>query len=213
MGLADTVAETALGVKYKPMGRKSSAKNVSTPPGRQAAAKKSSLPMIAGVVALALVAAGVVYVRNRQSAPSSDAAQSAQPAPVAANLKPHPQANLPPLQFPGYQMPRSADVVTAAYKFAAEHPEVLSYVPCYCGCERQGHRGNTDCFVRSRDINGNVIDWDDHGMECTVCIDVATRSRQMFSSGASVRDIRAAIEKEYAASASTMTATPRPPQN
>ena len=34
-------------------------------------------------------------------------------------------------------------------------------------------------------------------MECTVCIDVATRRAQMYSrSGASVSDIRAAIEQE-----------------
>ena len=60
----------------------------------------------------------------------------------------------------------------AAYKFAAEHPEVLSYVPCFCGCERSGHRGNEDCFVRERAVNGDVIAWDDHGMECAICLDV-----------------------------------------
>ena len=35
-------------------------------------------------------------------------------------------------------------------------------------------------------------------MECTVCLDVATHSMQMFQSGASLQDIRAAIEKEWA---------------
>ena len=38
-------------------------------------------------------------------------------------------------------------------------------------------------------------------MECAVCIDVATRPVQMFASGASVRDIRAAIDKEFGANA------------
>ena len=28
-------------------------------------------------------------------------------------------------------------------------PKCSSYVPCYCGCERSGHRGNEDCFVSS----------------------------------------------------------------
>ena len=68
----------------------------------------------------------------------------------------------------------------------AEHPEVLSYVPCFCGCERSGHRGNEDCFVKARDVNGDVVEWDEHGMECAVCLDVATRSQQMFTSGASL---------------------------
>jgi hypothetical protein len=56
------------------------------------------------------------------------------------------------------------DVVNASYRFAAEHPEVLAYVPCYCGCERSGHRGNDDCFVAARAANGDVAEWEPHGM-------------------------------------------------
>ncbi|MGE0449723.1 MAG: PCYCGC motif-containing (lipo)protein [Vicinamibacterales bacterium] len=128
-----------------------------------------------------------------------------------AALGPHEQATLPPLPFRGYDPPRPHEVVAAAYQFAAEHPEVLSYIPCFCGCQQAGHRGNHECFVRSRAVNGDVIEWDEHGVECAVCIDVATRSRQMFASGASVTDIRAAIEREFAASSPTMTPTPKPP--
>src|SRR5205814_1119974 len=148
--------------------------------------------------------AGVMTYRGRdaassdtaQAAAAAPAAQTSEPVPVPADLKPHHQANLPALEFPGYPMARPPEVIKAAYKFAAEHPEVLSYVPCYCGCERSGHRGNEDCFVKARDVNGDVVQWEDHGMECAVCLDVATRSSQMYTSGASVSDIRAAIEKE-----------------
>ncbi len=59
---------------------------------------------------------------------------------------------------------RPAEVVRAVYKFAAEHPEVLAYVPCYCGCEREGHRGNDDCFVKARSAAGDVTEWDPHGV-------------------------------------------------
>ena len=128
-----------------------------------------------------------------------------------AKLGPRKQAMLPPIPFQGYEPPRPRDVITAAYQFTAEHPEISSYIPCFCGCQQGGHKGNTDCFVRSRAASGDVIEWDEHGVECAVCIDVATRSRQMFSSGASVRDIRAAIEKEFGPSFTTMTPTPRPP--
>ena len=99
----------------------------------------------------------------------------------------------------------------AVYQFAAEHPEILSYVPCYCGCEHSGHRGNEDCFVKARSADGDVVEWEDHGMECAVCIDVAQRSMQMYTSGASVRDIRAAIEKEWNPRSPTHTPTPAPP--
>jgi hypothetical protein len=124
--------------------------------------------------------------------------------------KPHPQKKLPPLPVQAYAPPRPPDVVRAAYVFAAEHPEVLSYVPCFCGCERAGHRGNEDCFVSRRDENGDVTDWEPHGLDCTVCIDVATEARQMFTSGAGVRDIRAAVEKKWAGFHGGHTPTPQP---
>jgi len=138
-------------------------------------------------------------------------AQNEAAAAAAAKLGPHKQATLPPIPFRGYAPPRPPEVVTAAFHFAAEHPEVLSYIPCFCGCERGGHRGNADCFVRSRAANGDVLEWEEHGVECAVCIDVATRSRQMYSSGASVASIRAAIEQEYSPQFVTMTPTPKPP--
>jgi len=130
---------------------------------------------------------------------------------AVAGIGPHKQANLPPIPFRGYAPPRPPDVVTAAFMFAAEHPEVTSYVPCFCGCQQGGHKGNHDCFVRSRAANGDVIEWEEHGVECAVCIDVATRSRQLLASGASVQEIRSAIEREFVPSAQTMTPTPKPP--
>ena len=79
-------------------------------------------------------------------------------------LEPHPQENLPPLPMSVATPVRPMSVVTAVYRFAAEHPEVLSYVPCYCGCGGAGHRGSDDCFVTARAANGDVTDWEPHGM-------------------------------------------------
>ncbi|MFN7917434.1 MAG: PCYCGC motif-containing (lipo)protein [Vicinamibacterales bacterium] len=128
-----------------------------------------------------------------------------------AALGPHSQATYPPIPTNGYAPPRPPEVVTAAFQFAAEHPEISSYVPCFCGCQQGGHKGNHDCFVRSRAANGDVLEWEPHGLECAVCIDVATRSRQLLASGASVTEIRAAIEREFLPNAPTMTPTPNPP--
>ena len=58
---------------------------------------------------------------------------------------------------------RPQPVVQAAYEFAARHPEVLRYVPCFCGCERNGHADNEDCFVSGRDADGRPR-WETHGM-------------------------------------------------
>ena len=38
-----------------------------------------------------------------------------------------------------------------AYEFAARHPEVMKFVPCFCGCERGGHKDNHDCFVMTQE--------------------------------------------------------------
>jgi hypothetical protein len=101
-------------------------------------------------------------------------------------------------------------VVQAAYEFAARHPEILHYVPCFCACERHGHKANHDCFVKSRDAAGRVT-WDSHGYGCAVCIDVARDAMQMYNSGASVGAIRAAIDSKYGTRSQTTTPTPKPP--
>jgi hypothetical protein len=196
------------------MGRKSSAKAQTPPPSETSAPKRSfTTLLVVALAAVVLVLGGLAYWRQPDQA-TQDVVQAATPAvaevPEIAK-HPHPQKNLPALDFPAYPMGRPPEVVRAAYQFAAEHPEVLSYVPCFCGCEHQGHRGNEDCFVRARDVNGDVIEWEPHGMECNVCLDVAQKSMQMFASGASVADIRAAIEKEWAGRSTNHTHTPAPP--
>jgi hypothetical protein len=206
------------------MGRKSSAKSSSQSPSSSeppARGGRSSTPLFAAalVVIVAIVGA-FAYTRTGRGADAIESA--AHPAPVAdaaqavaaQPLKPHKQAKLPPLPFQAYAPPRPPDVVRAAYVFAAEHPEILSYVPCFCGCERAGHKGNEDCFVARRDDAGDVVEWEPHGLDCAVCLDVARDAQQMFSSGASVRDIRSAIEKKWASAAAhgTHTPTPLPPK-
>ena len=93
-----------------------------------------------------LSAAAIVVLLAAAAAQS----QGSLPRPV---LAPHPQSQLPPLHLPDVDprlLPRPPEVIRATYKFAAEHPEVLNYVPCFCGCDKSGHRSSEDCFVKSR---------------------------------------------------------------
>jgi hypothetical protein len=182
---------------------------------------KRSLSIAGGL--LAVVVLGVWSVRasalTAPPAPAHQHAASGKPstsvtttAVTAKSLGPHKQANLPPLPFgPRDPLPRPPQVVAAVFQFAAEHPEILTYVPCFCGCDHMGHKGNEDCFVKSRAANGDVVQWEPHGTECQVCIDVGQQAMQMYSSGASVRDIRTAIEKKYAGMYQNHTPTPPPP--
>jgi hypothetical protein len=117
---------------------------------------------------------------------------------------------LPALPRVSFDPPRSMAVVQQVYEFAAKHPEVLQYVPCYCGCERVGHSANHSCFVKARAANGRVTEWDSHGIGCAVCIDVARDAMTLFNSGSRPAAIREAIDKKYAASFPSSTPTPRP---
>lgn len=67
----------------------------------------------------------------------------------------------PPLPHPGQTAARPIDEVRAAYAFAARRPDILQYIPCYCGCEREGHRSNEECYVRARTPAGTP-EWDGH---------------------------------------------------
>ena len=185
---------------------------------------KSSITVFLAIAVLALV--GTVATRSavalevdqaQQASAVRPAVKSPAKPPVAATQAPaaKPQAtrkNVPPLPNVGFAPVRPMDVVRATYDFAAQHPEVLSYVPCYCGCGSQGHKHNESCFVARRDARGNVLEWDTHGFGCTICVDVAREAMQMYSSGADVHSIRAAIERKWTpGNAAGKTPTPLPP--
>ena len=48
--------------------------------------------------------------------------------------------------------------VREAYQFALDNSGVLSFIPCYCGCNLDGHTSNEHCFIKSRSSNGVVYD-------------------------------------------------------
>jgi hypothetical protein len=73
-------------------------------------------------------------------------------------------ADIPPLPVVPFPAARPMEIVRAVYVFAARHPEVLSHVPCFCGCEHRGHKHNDDCFVTERDAKGRPTKWEPHGV-------------------------------------------------
>ena len=81
------------------------------------------------------------------------AAESAGPAPGA--IPESGWITIEDVQFPAAFAETPPEIVEA-YVFAARHPEVLRYMPCYCGCERETppHRSNYDCFVNAIDRTG-----------------------------------------------------------
>jgi hypothetical protein len=129
-------------------------------------------------------------------------AKAAQTRPSTATaIKPAPAGALPALPQVPFSPARPMPVVQQVYEF----------VPCFCGCERGGHTGNHDCFVRSRAANGRITEWEPHGIGCQVCIDVGRDAMMLFNSGASLTAIRDAIDKKYRPHYPSSTPTPMPP--
>ena len=171
-------------------------------------ARKHVTPLL-GIAAVALVT--TVVVAASQATPPKSASSASKPQPPAA-ASVSTRKTVPPLPSVGFAPVRPMDVVRATYDFAAQHPEILSYVPCFCGCGSQGHKANESCFVARRDPKGNVLEWDTHGFGCTICVDVAREAMQLYSSGADVRSIRAAIERKWTpGNEAGKTPTPPPP--
>jgi hypothetical protein len=158
------------------------------------------------LVALCVVAAAAEQRKNPPSA-------AAHPVVSVVPQKPSPPGvSLPPLPRVSFTPSMEMSTVQSVYEFAARHPEVLQYVPCYCGCESLGHRGNHECFVKSRAANGRVTEWESHGMGCPVCLGVGHRAMTLFNQGRTPAEIRAVIDKEIGSRYPSSTPTPQPPK-
>jgi hypothetical protein len=162
-------------------------------------------------VALALV---VATACSQNNAPPDQNAAAVQPVPASLPPPVIPSRltiapDLPPLPPGAENAVRPFEIVRAAYEFAARHPEVLKFVPCFCGCERGGHKHNADCFIASRDSQ-NRVTWETHALGCEICLDVAQMAMQLHNTGASVAAIRDAVEARFAAAAHG-NHTPTPP--
>lgn len=100
-----------------------------------------------GIVALLLLSACSNSSEPTQEHGTSGAGGDYQAYPAAA---PKPNTKLP------------ADVEASPelrelYVFAMEHPEILTEIPCTCGCmEGAGHYSNWNCYIHSIAPDGTV---------------------------------------------------------
>jgi hypothetical protein len=78
-------------------------------------------------------------------------------------------ASAPPLAMaPASQLPpelRSAPAsVQEAYRFAIANQELLSQIPCFCGCVAGGHTSNLSCYITEDGQPGSVLQFDNHAL-------------------------------------------------
>lgn len=81
--------------------------------------------------------------------------------------------------------------VREAYHFAASHPDVLQAVPCYCNCATRGHKDNYNCFINAHG------EFDQHGLNCGMCVQIALKAKRLSEDGASLPAIRKQIDETY----------------
>ncbi len=88
------------------------------------------------------------------------------------------RATLSPAMFDG--------VTATAYQAAAEIPEVIDSLYCYCRCkENFNHKSLLTCFV------------DMHAAYCSICIEEAVMALDMHRKGADVFEIKKAVDERF----------------
>jgi hypothetical protein len=97
-----------------------------------------------------------------------------------------------------------------AYAFALSRPDVLQWLPCYCGCAGMDHRSNLDCFFQRREVKGNYA-YEEHASYCDICVETANLASRMLREGATMVQVRAAVDDAYGGGAAPGTDTPLPP--
>ena len=104
---------------------------------------------------------------------------------------------------------RPIRAVQEAYAFAGHRPDVLQYIPCYCGCGRSGHDSIDQCYLRRRLPNGDPV-WSAHSVTCAICIDITRDVAGMIADGMPLSAIRRTIDARYSALPTVSTPTPQP---
>lgn len=85
----------------------------------------------------------------------------------------------------GAAIPHAAGAAES-YAAAYEMPAILDGVRCYCACSVTiGHRSLLSCFE------------DEHGANCQVCQDEAIITRDAVARGATLREVRQAVEARF----------------
>lgn len=86
--------------------------------------------------------------------------------------------------------------VREAYQFAAHNEDVLSALPCYCGCGAMGHVSNYDCYIAGSDVSGELT-YDNHALGCQICVDITQDTMRMLDDGKSVAEIYDYVDATY----------------
>lgn len=153
----------------------------------------ASVYVLATALVVVLIGVGSVYLFTGGNSPDQAAMNEGQVMSVSGQA------------LPDYVMAGDRGV-QLAYQFAADRPDVMQWMVCYCGCgDHSGHKSALNCFVKP-----GGREFDEHGSTCDVCVGIALDAMSMTQEGRSLRDIRSFIDGKYGA-IGPGTDTPLPP--
>jgi len=87
--------------------------------------------------------------------------------------------------------------VQEAYQFNVANPDVMTQIPCYCGCGSMGHTSNYSCYVSAVGADGQVS-YDTHALGCSICVDITQDTMRLLGQGKTVPEIKAYVDQTYA---------------
>ncbi|MBI4165537.1 MAG: hypothetical protein HY508_07370 [Acidobacteria bacterium] len=135
--------------------------------------------LAAAIVVAVLILRETAKQRQETQAPAPVEKPRAFVPPYYADVRGVPiPKTLPPEQFKVVK-------TRASYRVAGEIPQVLMQLPCYCWCDRIGHKSLLDCFVN------------DHGEYCGICQDSALWADKRLKERASAETIRQEVITNY----------------
>jgi hypothetical protein len=105
---------------------------------------------------------------------------------------------LAPLADVPLEVQSAPKVVRTSYQFAIANPDVLTQLPCYCGCGGMGHTSNYSCYVADEDADG-TLKFDNHALGCSICVDITVDTMRMLDEGKSLTEIRSYVDQTYSA--------------
>lgn len=104
--------------------------------------------------------------------------------------------NMAPLEEMPAEVQSAPVTVHEAYQFAVANPEVVSAIPCYCGCGAMGHTSNYSCYVAGQE--GQEIVFDNHALGCSICVDITQDAMRLTRDGKSPGEIFTYIDSTFA---------------
>jgi hypothetical protein len=87
---------------------------------------------------------------------------------------------------------RTSAATEAAYHYAMSHPEVVAWMPCYCGCDAMEHRSNLDCYLKA-----NGAGFEEHASYCGICVDITLKAKELVAQGKSLLEVRTIVDATW----------------